>query len=174
MLGGQGRVQGLGAVGVAELIRVRAQFGRPGQQGREDVEFVRVGRARQDADAPQARGAKGASFGQAAFGLLSGERAAPLVVATEDLQLGAQSSGLGVEQVGGLGHDQPAERPAHQRDQRGLEHPGSVARFRLVCWGLRPGRAWGPDQPVQVIEGALRRLGLGPRREQQRPTRRCQ
>jgi hypothetical protein len=160
----------LGAVGVAEAVRVRAQLGRASQEGSEDVQLIRGGGAGQDADAPQAGGAERAALGQAAFGLLDAQGAAPFLVAAQDLQLGAQPRALGVQQVGGLRQHQPPERPAHQRDQRGLEHPGAVTVVGLLALGrrLRAGQAGRPDQPVQVGQAAVGRPASGARGEQQR------
>ena len=175
MLGGQGRVQGLGAVGVAELIRVRAQFGRPGQQGRKDVEFIRVGRARQDADAPQARGAEGASFGQAEFG--SARRRTSCAARGGD---GGSPARYAVRRsrrrAGRWARPRPASRTARASARSARAR---TSRARGPAQAGLPGTPAGPGMgPRPAGSGHRGRLppvvGLGHRREQQRPTRRCQ
>ena len=124
----------------AQPVGVPAQVHRPDQYRSDQPQFLRRGRAGQHAHAPQPGLAERVEFGHPALRALDVEPGMLLLVPAQHVELRAQFGDLGVDQPGGLGDDQPAEPPAHERHERRFEQgrpPVLVAAVRLAGFGQR-------------------------------------
>ncbi len=138
---------------------MRGQVGRAYQHRRDQPQVRLGGRARQHAHVPQTSLPVGVQFGQPPLGPVCLEARVLVFVPPQHGELVGQISRLGAKQVRRVGHDKPAEWPAHERLQRRLEQRGQHRAIgpgpRGVTGGVRvrrylPARARRPDKLIEV------------------------
>ena len=149
--------QRVGLKAAAQPVGVPAQIYRPDQHRSDQPQLLGSGRAGQDAHAPQPGLAEHVEFGHPALRPLDVEPRMLLLEPAEHVELRPQLGDLGVDQPGGLGDDQPAEPPAHERHERRFEQ----ARPPVLLAVCRPGglgqrrrlaaRAGRPDHAVELV-----------------------
>ena len=144
-----------------QAVRVVAHLDRTDQHRRDLLQLVRGLGAREHPHAPQPGLLERVELGHPAFEALHGEL---VVAAALHLQLVLQVGDLFLQHLVAalLGDHEPAERPAHQGDERRLEQARSAVARRGRQRRRQPRRAAAPHHPAGVLQPAVTDL-LAPR-----------
>ena len=176
--GGHQRLgEGLCRLGWSQPVGMMAQVRGAGQHRGKQGQLAGRGRPGEHPDGPQARLAERVQLRKPAFGELGVEPDLSSSCWRSTVTWRRSSATSASSRSRGLGHHEPAERPAHDRRQRGLE-PGRLAAVPARLAGQRrclTARATAPTPACRRRPASQRqraRRGLRPGKEARRLSRR--